>query len=594
MHIKHIARFAGETPFFDRKRRQALLDIKREKTDVLIIGSGGAGLRAAIEARRYGVKVTVTDKVVIGMNNSTRYSGGGIKAALPGILSTAYTTQYEDPREHFRQAMIHGEYLNDEALVEIMAYEGPARVLELKGLGVDTFDAMYLKVHYPHGSGLIGPMVKTARKMGCALRPGMVITRILVEGGRVVGAAGVDLYRQRMAVFETGAIVIATGGAAETFLRNDTTVNTTGDGYTLALDAGASLRDMEIVQFEPYVQAEPGLPMLDRHEAEAEFHGVLRNRLNEDFLVKYLPAVKAGNLPFEEQFGMALTDIRERVARAMAAEVAAGRGDQGAVLFDLRHVPKEKWQADFASQYTRNALLRGFDVEKKPVHVFPGAICTLGGIAIDPECRTDVPGLFAAGEAAGGVHGAARLGGDGLLDPIVFGARAGRSAALAVNGPVEVPQAQVDEARAAVERTLVDSPADLATLASLRDRVKRTMWEQVGLLREGKGISAAIAVLEEVAVQVRATQVRTLRQFKTRLETLNLARVGRLIAGAALLRAESRGAHFRTDFPRRDDARWLVNHFVRRRGGDLVYSERPHKLRVTEVLKQSKFGIEVK
>ena len=158
-----------------------MLDIKRERTDVLVIGSGGAGLRAAIEARRYGVKVTLVDKVVIGMNNSTRYSGGGIKAALPGILSTAYTTQYEDPREHFRQAMIHGEYLNDEALVEIMTFEGPARVLELKGLGVDTFDAMYLKVHYPHGSGLIGPLVKTARAMGCSLRPGMVITEILVE-----------------------------------------------------------------------------------------------------------------------------------------------------------------------------------------------------------------------------------------------------------------------------------------------------------------------------------------------------------------------------------------------------------------------------
>lgn len=571
-----------------------MLDVKREKTDVLIIGSGGAGLRAAIEARRYGVKVTVVDKVVIGMNNSTRYSGGGIKAALPGILSTAYTTQYEDPREHFRQAMIHGEYLNDEALVEIMTYEGPARVLELKGLGVDTFDAMYLKVHYPHGSGLIGPLVKTARKMGCALRPGMVITKILVEGGRVVGAAGADIYRDRMAVFETGAVVIATGGAAETFLRNDTTVNTTGDGYTLALDAGASLRDMEIVQFEPYVQAEPGLPMMDRHEAEAEFHGVLRNALDEDFLLKYLPAVKTGQVPFEQQFGMALTDIRERVARAMVTEVSAGRGDNGAVLFDLRRVPAEKWQSDFASQYTRKVLLRGFDVEKKPVHVLPGAICTLGGIAIDGDCRTDVPGLFAAGEATGGVHGAARLGGDGLLDPIVFGARAGRSAALAVNGAPEVSKDAVEEARAALAGTLMDAPADLVTLGKLRDQVKRTMWEQVGILRNGEAIASAIPVLEGLTEQVKAIRVRSLRQFKTRLETLNLARVGRMIAGAALRRTESRGAHFRTDFPQRDDGRWLVNQFVRQDGKELRYTERPIRLRTTELLKQSKFGIEVK
>jgi succinate dehydrogenase/fumarate reductase flavoprotein subunit len=571
-----------------------MLDIKREKTDVLIIGSGGAGLRAAIEARRYGVKVTVVDKVVIGMNNSTRFSGGGIKAALPGILSTAYTSQYDDPREHFREAMIHGEYLNDEALVEIMTFEGPARVLELKGLGVETFDAMYLKVHYPHGSGLVGPLIKTARKMKCKLRPGMVITRILVDGGRVVGAAGVDIYRDKMVVFETGAVVIATGGAGETFSRNDTSVNTTGDGYTLALDAGASLRDMEIVQFEPYVQAEPDLPMMDRHESEAEFHGVLRNALDEDFLPKYLPVAKEGQVPFEEQFGMALTDIRERVARSMVSEVAAGRGDNGAVLFDLRQVPADKWQADFASQYTRKVLLRGFDVEKKPVHVMPGAICTLGGIAIDGDCRTDVPGLFAAGEATGGVHGAARLGGDGLLDPIVFGARVGRSAALAVDGTPRVSQDALEEARAAVAATLRDAPADLEALASLRDQVKRTMWEQVGILRNGEAITAAIAVLDEVTEQIKATKVRSLRQFKTRLEVLNLARVGRVIAGAALRRTESRGAHFRTDFPQRDDDRWLVNLIVRQEGKDLHYTERPIRLRTTELLNQSKFGIEVK
>ena len=571
-----------------------MLDIKREKTDVLIIGSGGAGLRAAIEARRYGVKVTLVDKVVIGMNNSTRYSGGGIKAALPGILSTAYTTQYDDPREHFREAMIHGEYLNDEALVEIMTFEGPARVLELKGLGVETFDAMYLKVHYPHGSGLVGPLMKTARKMKCSLRAGVVITRILVEDGRVVGAAGVDIYRNRMVVFETGAVVIATGGAGETYLRNDTSVNTTGDGYTLALDAGASLRDMEIVQFEPYVQAEPDLPMMDRHEAEAEFHGVLRNAEDEDFLPNYLPAVKAGQLSFEEQFGIALTDIRERVARAMVTEVAAGRGDNGAVLFDLRQVPAEKWESDFASQYTRKVLLRGFDVEKKPVHVMPGAICTLGGIAIDGDCRTEVPGLFAAGEATGGVQGAARLGGDGLLDPIVFGARAGRSAALAVSGTPEVSEDALEEARAAVAGTLMEAPADLEGLGKLRDQVKHTMWEQVGILRNGEAIAAAIAVLDEVTEQVKATKVRSLRQFKTRLETLNLARVGRVIAGAALRRTESRGAHFRTDFPQRDDDRWLVNQFVRQDGKELHYTERPITLRTTELLKQSKFGIEVK
>lgn len=570
-----------------------MIPIKRETTDVLIIGSGGAGLRAAIEARRYGVRVTVIDKVVLGMNNSTRYSGGGIKAALPGILSTAYTTQFECPREHFRQALIHGEYLNDETLVEVMTYEGPARVLELKSLGVDTFDAMYLKVHYPHGTGLTGPLLQTARKLGCRLRPGLVITRILVHGGRVVGAAGIDLHSKRLTIFETGAVILATGGGAEAYRRNDTTVNTTGDGYQLALDAGALLRDMEIVQFEPYVQAEPNLPMMDRHEAEAEFYGILRNGLGEDFLGRYLPPKRQTLASFEEQFGIALTDIRERVARAMAMEVAAGRGDNGAVLFDLTHVPDDKWEADYASQYTRQVLLRGHDVRTRPVHVMPGAICTLGGVVIDEDCRTTVAGLFAAGEAAGGVHGAARLGGDGLLDPIVFGARAGRAAALSVAETPAVPDPLVQDVVAELAASFGDGPADLESLAALREQVKDVMWEQVGLLRDGDGLTRAVATLTEVAERLAAAKVKTLRQFKAKREALHLARNGQLIAAAALRRTESRGAHYRTDHPYRDDRRWMVNQFVSR-DRELHFSERPIRLRTLQPLADSKFGIEVK
>src|SRR5665811_1260257 len=219
------------------------------------------------------------------------------------------------------------------------------------------------------------------------------------------------------------AVILATGGAGEIYERNDTTAVTTGDGYMLGFKAGVEFRDMEIVQFEPYVQAEPGLPEMDRHECEAEFFGILRNSQGHEFLQDYLPPQKDKVDSFEKQFGMPLTDIRERVARAMVSEVHHGRGDQGAVVFDLTGVPEEKWQADIASQYTRAVLMRGFDPGKTPIHVLPGAICTLGGIAIDAHCRTGVSGLFAAGEVAGGVHGAARLGGDALVETIVFGAR---------------------------------------------------------------------------------------------------------------------------------------------------------------------------
>src|SRR5512132_3737852 len=156
-------------------------------TDLLILGSGGTGLRAAIEARRFGAQVFVVDKGVIGLNSNTRYSGGGLKAALPGILETRYTTIFTTPEEHFHAALVHGEFLNDQDLIETLTLEAPARVLELQEFGVETFQAMYYHVHYPHGTGLVAPQMAHAKKLGAQLRPGIVPTRLLVEDDRVTG-----------------------------------------------------------------------------------------------------------------------------------------------------------------------------------------------------------------------------------------------------------------------------------------------------------------------------------------------------------------------------------------------------------------------
>jgi fumarate reductase (CoM/CoB) subunit A len=567
-------------------------------TDVLILGSGGTGLRAAIEARRYGAQVFVVDKGVIGLNSNTRYSGGGLKAALPGILETRYTTIYSTPEEHFQAALVHGEYLNDQDLIETLALEAPARVLELQEFGVNTFQAIYYHVHYPHGTGLVAPQMAYAKELGCALRPGIVPTSLLMEGDRVAGCIGFNVHTEKPVLIRAKAVILATGGAGEIYERNDTTVTTTGDGFSLALRAGLQLRDMEIVQFEPYVQAEPSLPMLDRHECEAEFFGILRNKDGEEFLKKYLPPRQEAVDSFEKQFGMPLTDIRELVARAMVSEVHAGRGDNGAVLFDLTHVPPEKWGADIASQYTRAALMRnGFDPTQKPIHVLPGAICNLGGVVINTRCETAIPGLYAAGEVAGGVHGAARLGGDALVETIVYGARAGKHAALCA---LETPaphsgEAQLEDAKKEW-RTILSRPADGSSSADeIKNKVKRIMWENVGPLRDGTGLRQALDELTQLAEdQAPRMNASTIRRLRAVYEARSMLLTARLVVASALARTESRGAHYRLDYPYRDDRNWLKNTFAQGDEKEIKITTKPIRLLRHKPGPVSKFGLEVR
>ena len=569
-----------------------------ENTDVLIIGSGGAGLRAAIEARRYGVRVLVIDKAVIGMNSNTRYSGGGLKAALPGILETRYTTIFSTPEEHFQAALLHGEYLNDQELIETLTLEAPARVLELQEFGVTTFRAMYYHVHYPHGTGLVAPQMAHAKKMGCGLRPGIVPTSLFLEGDRIAGCVGFNVNSDRPVLIRAKAVILATGGAGEIYQRNDTTVTTTGDGYALAFRAGLQLRDMEIVQFEPFVQAEPGLPMMDRHECEAEFFGILRNRDGEEFLKKYLPARQEAVDSFEKQFGIPLTDIRERVARAMVSEVHAGRGDNGAVLFDLTHVPPEVWDADIASRYTKAVLMRnGFDPTRKPIHVFPGAICTLGGVVINPACETGIPGLYAAGEVAGGVHGAARLGGDALVETIVYGARAGKNAALYAM-ETQAPRAgdaQLEDARKEWQ-ALLSRPAEGSSEADgITKRIKAVMWDKVGPLRDGAGLQQALDELNQLAEDdAPRMHAPTIRRLRAVYEARSMLLTARLVVTGALARTESRGAHYRLDYPYRDDRNWLQNIFLHGNENRIRMTTRPIRLLRQKPGPVSRFGVEVR
>jgi len=577
----------------------SLRNLQRMKTDVLVVGSGGAGLMAAIEARRCGLEVAVIDKVVLATNNNTRYSGGGLKAALPGILSDAYTKIFDTPSEHVREALIHGEFMNDQDLIETLCYDAPARILDLQELGVPHFGEIYLKIPYPHGTALVKPLLKRVKDAGCKTLAGIVcVDLLLTEDRNVVGMIGVNVYGNRILRINAKATILATGGAGELYKRNDTTANTTGDGFAIAYRAGAALRDMEFVQFEPYVQAEPGLPMMDRHECEAEFYGVLKNRDDKDFLEQYIESKTTTAAAFHEQYGYHLTDIRELVARAMATEVYEGRGDQGAVLFDLRHVDEDKWQADIASEYTRQVLLRGFDVKRRMLHVFPGVICNLGGICINVNGETGVPGLYAAGECTGGVHGAARLGGDALAETVVYGARVGRAAAQYARRAKRPKSSNESEILGTLRNVLGANggQGQRERIRKIKRQIQDLMWDRVSILRNEKDLQSASKRLSSIQDRLSNTvRVDTLRKLKEFLEARNMVTAASFITNAALRRKESRGAHYRTDYPFRDDLRWFKNICIQRdEKGNVRYSPRAVDDSKYPHLEFSKFGLEVR
>jgi succinate dehydrogenase/fumarate reductase flavoprotein subunit len=576
-----------------------LENIESAKADVLVIGSGAAGLMAAIEARKYGSDVLLIDKVVLATNNNTRYSGGGLKAALPGILSDAYTRIFDTPSEHFREALIHGEFINDQELIETLCYEAPGRLLDLKELGVPHFGEIYLKIPYPHGTAISKPLLKRVKKMGCrTLEACVCVDLLLSRDNRVTGIVAIDVYGKKLVFLQAKATVLATGGAGEVYKRNDTTANTTGDGFAIAYRAGAELRDMEFVQFEPYVQAEPGLPMMDRHECQAEFYGILKNKDGQDFLRDYIESKTAGADAFHVQYGYHLTDIRELVSRAMAQEVIEGRGEGGAVLFDLRRVGDDKWQSDIASRYTKQVLLRGFDTESKMLHVFPGAIHNLGGIAINLDGETGLEGLFAAGECTGGVHGAARLGGDGLVDPIVYGARAGRAASLFARQNGFAASENESEIMESLRNILTaeGKKTQINTLHEIKGRLQNVMWDCASILRNGRDLRTAVKQIENLEMELfERVKVGTPRKLKEFFQVRNMIVTASLIANSALRREESRGSHYRSDYPYRDDKHWLKNIFIQKdpQGNpifvfrDIDDSKQPH-------LQFSKFGLEVR
>ncbi len=570
--------------------------------DVLVIGAGGAGLRAAIEAKQAGMDVGLVCKSLLGKAH-TVMAEGGIAAAL-GHVAAADTWQI-----HFRDTMVGGKLLNNPRMAQLHAAEAPDRVRELEQWGAvfdRTTDGRILQrpfgghthprlAHVGDRTGL--EMIRTLqdRAVAAGIKVYMeaTITRLITGSAGVTGAFGYWRTTGDAIAFPAKAIVLATGGIGKAYEVTSNSWEYSGDGQALAYGAGAELIDMEFVQFHPTGMVwPPGVRGLLVTEAVRGEGGILRNASGERFMWKYLPEDRrAEYAATDEEAARWVTALsegrqtdarrppelstRDNVARAIYTEVKEGRGSpHGGVFLDISYLPADLVRRKLPSMYDQFKELADVDITAGPMEVGPTTHYVMGGIRVDAETgATTVPGLFAAGEVAGGMHGANRLGGNSLSDLLVFGARTGAGASRHAAAkeaephldPVQVREAANDLA-APLERTEGEDP-----YAVQRD-LQPMMQSLVGIFRVEADLVAAIAQLADLRLRAAAVRVSGGRVYNPGwnlvFELRNMLTVSEAIARSALQRTESRGAHSRLDFPVTDDAAWGHQNSVVARGAD--------------------------
>jgi len=571
--------------------------------DVLVIGAGGAGLRAAIEASAAGVKVGLICKSLLGKAH-TVMAEGGMAAAMGNV------DDRDNWRVHFADTMRGGQYVNNWRMAELHAKEAPERVHELEAWGAvfdRTKDGKILQRNfgghrYPRlahvgdrtGLELIRTLQDHGIHQGIAVHMEHTVVTLLKDGDRVVGALGYDRERGRFKIFKAGAVVMATGGIGRAFKITSNSWEYTGDGQSLAYDAGAELMDMEFVQFHPTGMIWPpsvmGLLVTEAVRGEG---GVLRNKDGKRFMFDDIPDNYKPQTATDPEEGWRYTQgdknakrppellTRDHVARCINREVKAGRGSpHGGVFLDIAWIKEklpnaaEHIKRKLPSMYHQFKQLADLDITQEPMEIGPTTHYIMGGIRVNGDSQmSNVPGLFAAGEAAAGLHGANRLGGNSLSDLIVFGKRAGEFAAKFAkeHGAGRINEAQVEEAaRRALE------PFDRGAKAGgnaegpyqVQHDLQEMMQSLVGIVRREDEMARALDGIGKLSQRAGQVAVFGHREYNpgwhTALDLKNLLTVSEAITRSAIERKESRGGHFREDFPNKDAADGKVNVVVRK------------------------------
>jgi succinate dehydrogenase / fumarate reductase, flavoprotein subunit len=556
--------------------------------DVLVIGAGGAGLRAAIEALAQGVSVGVVSKSLLGKAH-TVMAEGGIAAAMANVDSA------DGWKPHFRDTMRGGKMLNDWRMAQLHAQEAPDRVRELEQWGAifdRTADGNILQrafgghtykrlCHVGDRTGL--EMIRTLQdrgvQQGFDVYMECTIVRLLTDGGRCSGAIGYWREQGRFVVFKAKSVVMATGGIGKAWPITSNSWEYTGDGMALAYEAGAELMDLEFVQFHPTGMVwPPGVQGILVTEAVRGEGGILRNNKGDRFMEKYDP----------KRLELSTRDV---VARSIYTEVKEGRGTpHGGAYLDISHKPAEYVKKKLPSMYHQFKELADVDITKEPMEVGPTCHYVMGGIRVDAEtAQSTLPGLFAAGEAAAGLHGANRLGGNSLSDLLVFGRRAGLAAAKHANevSTPTIDQAQVDAAeKYALEpfqRQGGESP-----YAIHRD-LQKTMQSLVGIFRIREDMQKALVELSKLNERWSLTSVEGSRMFNPgwhlALDLKSMLTISEAVAKSGLVREESRGAHSRIDFPE-PSAEWGTKSNIIHRDASGMTLRQDKKPEMPEELKQ--------
>ena len=581
--------------------------------DVLVIGAGGSGLRAAIEASAAGAKVGVITKSLLGKAH-TVMAEGGVAAALANV------DERDSWKVHFADTMRGGQYLNSWRMAELHAKEAPDRVRELEAWGAvfdRTKDGRILQrnfgghryprlAHVGDRTGL--EMIRTLQDHG--IHQGMevhmetAILTLLLDGGRVAGAFGYDRERGRFLLFPAKAVVLATGGIGRAYRITSKSWEYTGDGQALVYRAGAVLRDMEFVQFHPTGMVWPpsvqGLLVTEGVRGEG---GVLRNKEGRRFMFDDIPENYRGQTADNPEEGWRYTQgdrnarrppellTRDHVARCIVREIKAGRGSpHGGVYLDISWIKEklpnsvEHIKRKLPSMYHQFKQLADIDITREPMEIGPTTHYMMGGVEVDPETQmSNVPGLFAAGECAAGLHGANRLGGNSLSDLLVFGKRAGHYAACfgKENGETRTDMAQVERAAAEALKPFERGQAkDVEGPYQVQHDLQAMMQDLVGIVRHQHEMEHALEVLQSLKQRASRVGVYGNREFNngwhTALDLPNLLTVSEAVTRAGLERPESRGAHFREDCPDKDPECAKFNIVVRQGAdGEMLIARQP-------------------
>ena len=589
-----------------------MAEYQTHEHDVLVIGAGGAGLRAAIEAAHSGASVGLICKSLLGKAH-TVMAEGGVAAALANV------DDRDNWKVHFADTMRGGQYLNNWRMAELHAKEAPDRVRELEAWGAvfdRTDDGRILQRNfgghkYPRlahtgdrtGLEMIRTLQDYATYQPIDVHMECTIVSLLKDAGRIAGALGYDRERGRFKLFAAKAIVLATGGIGRAYNVTSNSWEYTGDGHALAFNAGAALQDMEFVQFHPTGMVWPpsvrGILVTEGVRGEG---GILVNKEGKRFMFDDIPENYRSSTADNEEEGWRYTQgdksarrppellTRDHVARCIVREVREGRGSpHGGVFLDISWIKSklsngpEHIKKKLPSMYHQFKQLADIDITAEPMEVGPTVHYVMGGVRVDGDTQmSTVPGLFAAGEVAAGLHGANRLGGNSLSDLLVFGQRAGKYAAefAGRQGSARIDSGQAEEMTRTALSPFSRDAASAENPYQVQHDLQTMMQELVGIVRRGDEMQRALDALGVLKDRARKVAVTGNREYNpgwhTALDLPNLLTVSEAVTRSALERKESRGGHFRDDFPDKDPAYATFNIVVRRgANGEIQVAREP-------------------